>query len=497
MNKGPPAGHGPRAPESPPGRPEPLDWTRLGRSARDTIRLAWPAAVSRTGILLMMTVDTLLVGRFDARELAYFGLAMPVQIILMMLGVGILQGALVLTSQSYGAGRPERAGAIWRMALVYAGAVGLLFALAATQGTALLRVTGQDPELIEGTHGVLLQFAWGVPGMLLYIASSYFLEGIRRPQVAMIVMVAANGVNALLDWVFVFGAGDVVPPMGAEGAVLATSIVRWLIFFAMLAYIAAMPDRDRFGVRAPIRDLLSSQSRSLGRGLRRLGLPIALALGVETGAMASLMLIAGRLGAVEVAATQVVMQIVQFVFMFAVGMGAATAVRVGIAVGARDMAGMRLAGWTGIVLILCLDLPLAALFALAPEAAAGIFVHDAAVLAVAGDGLRVAALAVLVHGVMGVSLSALRGAGDVWTPFAFHSGAFWFVLVPLAAVLSLEMGRGVPGLMTGFLAGTALSASIMCVRFHALTRRRGAGRTAGSERPGEHTETAPGRGRQP
>ncbi|MFW6027465.1 MAG: MATE family efflux transporter, partial [bacterium] len=446
-----------------------------GQSARETIRLAAPAAVSRTGILLMVTVDTLLVGRFDARELAYFALAMPVQIILMMLAVGILQGALVLTSQSFGANRPLRTGAIWRTALAHAAAIGVVFALAATQGAALLRLTGQDPALIDGAHLVLLQFAWGVPGMLLYIASSYFLEGIRRPQVAMIVMVAANGVNALLDWVFVFGAGDLIRPMGAEGAVLATSIVRWLIFFAMLAYIATMRDRDRFGVRAPLGDLLSPESRSLGRRMRRLGVPIALALGVETGAMAALMLIAGRLGAVEVAATQIVMQIIQFVFMFAIGMGAATAVRVGIAVGARDRPAMQLAGWTGIGLILCADLPLALLFVLAPETVAGIFVHDPEVLTTASAGLRVAAVAVLFHGAMGVSLSALRGAGDVWTPFAFHSGAFWLVLVPLAAVTALGLDWGVPGLMTGFLAGTALSSGIMCLRFHFLSRPLQAG----------------------
>lgn len=470
MNKGPPAGHGPNAPESPPARPEALHWTRLGRSARDTIRLAAPAAVSRTGILLMMTVDTLLVGRYDARELAYFGLATPVLFVLMMLGIGVLQGSLVLTSQSYGANLPARAGAIWRTALVHAALIGMLFGLAATQGTMLLRATGQEPSLIEGTHGVLLHFAWGIPGMLLYIACSYFLEGIRRPQVAMIIMIMANLANALLDWLLIFGAGELVPPMGAEGAVIATSLVRWLIFFAMLAYIATMRDRDSFGIRAPLGDLISRQSLSLGRGLRRLGLPIALALGVETGAVSALMLIAGRLGAVEVAATQVVLQIIQFVFMFAIGMGAATAVRVGIAVGTRDRPAMRLAGWTGIGLILCADLPPALFFAVTPETVAAIFVDDPAVLAAASAGLRVAALAILSHGVMGVSLSALRGAGDVWTPFALHSGAFWFVLVPIAAAAALGMERGVPGLMTGFLTGTALSAGAMCLRFYVLTR---------------------------
>jgi multidrug resistance protein, MATE family len=470
MNKGPPAGYGPDTPAGSPARPDALNPVSLRRSARDTIRLAGPAAVSRTGILLMMTVDTVLVGRFDARELAFFGLAMPVQMVLMMLAIGVLQGALVLTSQSFGARRLPETGAIWRTGLAHAAVIGVLFGLLATQGTVLLRVTGQEPALIAGTHAVLIQFAWGIPGMLLYIASSYFLEGIRRPHVAMIVMLGANVVNALLDWLFVFGAGDMVPPMGAEGAVLASSIVRWLIFFALLAYIAIMPGRDSFGVRAPARDLLSARGRALGRRLRGLGLPIALALGLETGAIAALMLIAGQLGAAEVAATQIVMQIVQFTFMFAIGMGAATAVRVGIAVGAQDRAGMRLAGWTGIALILCADVPLALLFALAPEAVASIFVHDPAVLALAGGGLRVAALAVMFHGAMGVALSALRGAGDVRLPFALHSAAFWLVLAPLAAFAALELDWGVPGLMTGFLAGVALSASIMCLRFHALSR---------------------------
>lgn len=78
-------------------------------------------------------------------------------------------------------------------------------------------------------------------------------------------------------------------------------------------------------------------------------------------------------------------------------------------------------------------------------------------------------------------------------PFGLHSAAFWLVLVPFAALAALWLQWGVPGLMAGFLAGTAMSAAIMCVRFHALTQRPlpGAGGTATSPSPASDGDRAP------
>jgi MATE family multidrug resistance protein len=72
---------------------------------------------------------------------------------------------------------------------------------------------------------------------------------------------------------------------------------------------------------------------------------------------------------------------------------------------------------------------------------------------------------------MGASLGALRGAGDVWTAFAIQSGAFWISAVPLSAWLGIRMGLGAPGLIYGILSGVAISFVLLAWRFSIISRR--------------------------
>ena len=83
-----------------------------------------------------------------------------------------------------------------------------------------------------GSAEVLVAFSWGMPGILLFAVTSFFLESINRPLPGMIVMIAANLVNAGLNWLFIYGHWG-LPAMGAEGAATTTSMVRWLMFAAL------------------------------------------------------------------------------------------------------------------------------------------------------------------------------------------------------------------------------------------------------------------------
>jgi MATE family multidrug resistance protein len=72
---------------------------------------------------------------------------------------------------------------------------------------------------------------------------------------------------------------------------------------------------------------------------------------------------------------------------------------------------------------------------------------------------------------MGGSLGALRGAGDVWVAFAIQVGAFWIVAVPVAALLGIHAGFGAPGLIYGILAGVGLSFVLLALRFQIISGR--------------------------
>jgi MATE family multidrug resistance protein len=97
-------------------------------------RLGAPVALSRVGMLLLIVVDVAMVGRHSSFELAYFGLANAVHLVLFLLGVGMLIGAAVLTAQAAGAGAERECGVIWRTAALHALALGAIFLVVSLAG---------------------------------------------------------------------------------------------------------------------------------------------------------------------------------------------------------------------------------------------------------------------------------------------------------------------------------------------------------------------------
>ena len=115
----------------------------LGHDLRRTIALALPVMLARMGVVLLLTVDTVLVGRAGGRDLAFFAISTAPQLIMQTIGVGLLLGTVVLTAQADGAKRYEECGRIWRLALILAGSLGLIYSLIESHGEGLLRLLGR------------------------------------------------------------------------------------------------------------------------------------------------------------------------------------------------------------------------------------------------------------------------------------------------------------------------------------------------------------------
>ena len=442
----------------------------LSRFWRDegwpTLRLAAPVMVARAGIVLLFFVDSLMAGRGGARELAFLGQGLAAQSVMMLISIGLLQGSMVLISQAFGAGERETCGRTWKSALVVAALLGVFFAGICFLVEPALRWSGLDPVLAEGSGRVSRQFAWGMPPMLGYIACGYFLESIRRPMIGMVIMLAANVLNVFADGVFVLGWFGWVEPMGAAGAVMTTSALRWGCFGCALAYILTMRHAADLGVFAPL-----SNWRAQAWHIVKIGAPISAALGLETAAISSLMFMAGHLGANAAAAHQLTFNFNGLMIMVAVGMSAATAVRVGHAVGAGAHERVARAGLAGISLAFLIMCVFGLAVAAAPQTIAATYVNDAAVLRIARQTLTAVALMVVIDGVMTVTMGALRGMGDVRWPAFMHGIAFWVVGVPVAWALAFPGGFGPVGLILGISLAMLISLILLGLRFRLVASR--------------------------
>ena len=432
---------------------------------RETMRLAVPVMLARLGVLTITTMDTAMSGHASADDLAWYSVAIAPQIPLLLVGIGLLMGTVVMTAQAIGAGNPERCGAIWRTALAHAIVAGAAMTIACTFGERFLLAAGQSDEMAAGGGRVLAALGYGLPGILLYVATVMFLEGIGRPLPGMTIIIGANVLNVVLNWLMIFGHGG-FPALGAEGAAIATSIVRWCMFAAAALYVLRYVNRRRFGIVAP-RD----PAQRLGARMRRIGLPMGIAHGLEASAFAVMTLMAGMLGTAEVGGYSIPMNLLALAFMGAIGLSTAASVRVGNAVGREDPAGVRWAGWVAVGVATIYLSAIAVVFALAPTWLASVYTTDAAVLAIAAPTIVVCAIAAIPDGLQGVLIGVLRGATDVWPATFLYLFAFWIVMVPLGYWLGITRTMGAVGLMMAVVVGSTVATVLLGWRFRVVSAR--------------------------
>lgn len=434
--------------------------SRLARHSQELFRLAAPVAVSRAGVLMLTTVDIAMLGRYSADAVGYYTLGTSPFIILLVIGIGLMQGVLVATAHHRGAERWAETGQVWRRGLPYAVLIGAIGFALTTQGAPYFALTGQAPALIEASASVTFWQGVGLIPMMLYITTAFFLEGIGRPGPVWIAIWTANLINLPLNWWLIYG-GFGVEALGADGAAIATTIARVFMAAALLVYVWRLKDHAALGVRTrPQPGWLRG-----GRGDRRYGYAAGLSLGFETGAFGVMALFAGWMGPQALAVYGVGNALLAMLFMIALGLATATGVRVGIAHGRGDGPDRALAGWTGLGWCLLAMGLFGVLLNLVPGEVASLYTDEPFLAVAATPAIMLVGWLLIADGGQVVLANALRAAADPWVPTAMAFFSYFVVMIPAGWWLGVHLGRGPEGLYEGILIASFINVTILGLRW--------------------------------
>jgi MATE family multidrug resistance protein len=443
----------------------------IGRHIRRTVSLALPVMISRAGLVILLFVSNMLLRERGVQEQASFAASLLPQTVLQTIGVGLLISTTVMTAQAMGAGRRLDGFAIWRRSLAIAACLGILYAALLWPGETLLNLLSQPADAIAGGASSMRVFGFGLPGLLMFVACMFFLEGINRPVPGMVVTLSANVVNAGLGWAMVNGAWG-FPEMGQTGAVLAITVTRWLMFAAIMAYLLTMRDLPAFGFGgAGTHPAKISQGDGLKRQLR-IGMPLALAIGLETSCFTAMVAIGGWISSASLATMNYAINYTSFVYMLTIGVSTAAAVRVGNAVGRENPTDLRRAGWIAVGMELAVMLMVAAITATFVDRITALYSEDPAVVPLLTQALSITAVLLVVDGLQGVLMGALRGAGDGKWPTLIYGVSFWAVGVPVAYIWAYRLGVGVPALMLALIIALSIALIGLGWRFHYISKHR-------------------------
>jgi MATE family multidrug resistance protein len=205
------------------------------------------------------------------------------------------------------------------------------------------------------------------------------------------------------------------------------------------------------------------------RRIWQLGLPIAVQMIFEMSAFSFSAIMIGWLGASQLAAHQIAINIAAVTYMMASGLATATTIRVSNELGRGRYQQMRQAGFSSMVMALLFMSVMTVLLVLGKNWIPQWYVTDVGVIQMASGLLIIAALFQLSDGLQVVGLGALRGLEDVKIPGAISLLAYWVIGLPTGYLLCFQLNWGVNGIWLGLLTGLTIAAVLLFFRFKKLS----------------------------
>lgn len=434
-------------------------------------RLGAPIIFTQLAWVAMLTTDTAMIGRLGPDALSGASLSLMVFFLTWVLCFGVIMATATLASQAFGARKPRMIRRVIRQGFWVTIILTMPALIAFRYTPDLLGLMSQPPEILPHADAYMSTLMWSLMPSIGFAVVRNFISSLNRPTPALWVMLAGVPLNGLLDYALIFGNFG-VPRLELVGAGIATSIVNWLMFLVLLAVaVFAKPFR-----RYAILGRFWRPDWFQFRQIFRIGLPIAAMSLLEAGFFFSSIFIVGQFGAHAIAATMIALQMPHITFMVPMGLGQAATVRVGQAVGRRDVRGAYRSGWVAVSIALAFMSVMTAIVLSIPETFASIYLDgarpdSAAVLALASSYLIYAAFFQAADGIQAVAAGALRGLSDTTWPMAIAAFSYWGIGLTSGLTLAFAGGFEAAGLWMGFVLGLASAAFLLTRRFRRLERR--------------------------
>ncbi len=440
------------------------DWRA---ETRAMLTLALPIILTNITMMLVGATDVFLLAKLGPDPLAASAMGTALVFAMLLIGMGLVFAATPLMAAEIGR-KPHSVRDVrrsFRQSLWAAFFVSLPMLALLWNTEAILRAIGQPERLAADTGMFVRAFMWVIWPALGIHALRGFISALSRPGWALVIGIVTVVLNAAINWALIFGHFG-LPALGLWGAGIGSAITNWIAF--LLGVVAVSTDRQFRRYRIFGRWWRSDWPRF--RKIWKLGTPIALHMGFESWVFSFAVVLMGYISTASVAAHAIAIQIAAMTFMVPMGIAQAATVRVGMAYGQQDNAGIARSGWTAWVIGVGFMLVMAVVIMLARDPLVGLFLETGTansrdVAQLAASFLIVAAFFQVFDGAQVVGTGVLRGIQDTTMPMIFAAIGYWVIGIGFGAWLGFTQNWGGFGLWTGLAVGLAIVAVLVLSRW--------------------------------
>jgi len=403
------------------------------------LTMSIPIMVASLGMNLFGPIDTAMVGRLGDVALAATGVGSALFFFLFTLAMGLGVGVQTLVARRVGEGKIHIAGHDLNAGIVIGGVLGLgLMILGYLILPVVYSLMNQDPSVVQQGVAYLRARLPQIVFMCVVMSFTSYWNGTRLSKLLPLTITISLVSNVIFNYLLIFGNFG-FPRLGVTGAGLASTLATFcgllahfilgMMYARKNGFLHGLPDRERIGTMIQV-----SIPMSVGQFLMMIGSLV-------------IFYIVGLLGTKEVAAINVLMNIVMLAAPISTGVATALTTLVSQALGRKDIKEAKQWGWDAAKIGTVIQSALFGVcFLLFPQAILSVFIVNASTIAIATLPLQMSGLFMPLVLFGSIIISGLVGAGATFFIMVFSLAFQWCLSLPLQWLVGVYFGYGLNGI---------------------------------------------------
>lgn len=442
-------------------------WKKYTDNYKAICRLGVPILIGQLGMIVVGFADNIMVGRYSTEALASASFVNNIFNVAIFACIGFTYGLTPLVGALFAQKRETKIGELLRNGLL----INVLFALLVTAVMGVIYANldrmGQPEELLPLIRPYFLIYLAGLPAVAVFNVFAQWAFAINNPKLPMWAILIGNALNIFGNWLLIYGNWG-CPEMGLVGAGISTFIAR---VFGLVAIVFVFMTIGKY---SEYRHGFSTGriNRTHSLQINRTSWPVALQMTLESGSFTIAAIMAGWLGAIELASFQVMVIVGTLGFCIYYSVAAAVSIVVSNANGLGNRQDMRDAAFAGYHLLLLLATLASVVFAIFGKHIIGAFTEDPLVISMSITLIFPLILYQYCDATQINFANALRGTANVMPMLWIAFVAYIVVGLPSTYILGFPCGMGIYGIFLSFSVSLFVAATLFVCFFLQTTRRQ-------------------------